>query len=376
MDTYKKDLWNYLQEETSKGRKVVLYGTGDGADKIIARLEERNIPVSGIFASPGFVRNRKFHDIQVETFESLYERFGRDMIALMCFGSSRPEVLDYADYIADKCEFYAPDVPVYGQNLFDTKFCEKHAGEINIVRGLLADELSRKTFDCIINARLTGNPVYLKLCEVTQEEADAVLPTDRKGLFLDLGAYDGDTVREFQALCHGAYRAVYAFEPDPKNYAKLTAWAASYAAAHPGAGPVHCVPAAAGAAPGTVVFHAGGGRQSSLLDTGAGLAGGRRRRPKETELAVESVDHVLGTARLDYAKLDVEGVEAEALDGMRDHLTAGAAGQLPKLLIAAYHHDEDIFRLPLHLWRLQPAYRIWLRKHPYVPAWEINLFAR
>ena len=51
------DLWNYLKNQTKAGRPVVLYGTGDGADKIMAVLEERGIPVSGIFASPGFVRD-------------------------------------------------------------------------------------------------------------------------------------------------------------------------------------------------------------------------------------------------------------------------------------------------------------------------------
>ena len=25
---------------------------------------------------------------------------------------------------------------------------------------------------------------------------------------------------------------------------------------------------------------------------------------------------------------------------------------------------------------LQPAYRVYLRKHPYVPAWELNFFCR
>lgn len=93
-------------------------------------------------------------------------------------------------------------------------------------------------------------------------------------------------------------------------------------------------------------------------------------------MAVESLDHLLGLARVDYAKLDVEGVEAEALRGMKDHLVPDGDGRLPQLLVAAYHHDDDLFRLPLLLWRLQPAYRVYLRKHPYVPAWELNFFCR
>ena len=68
MITFNTDLWTYLKQQN---RPAVLYGTGDGADKIIAVLEKNGIPVSGIFASPGFVRDRKFHGIQVEPFEKL-----------------------------------------------------------------------------------------------------------------------------------------------------------------------------------------------------------------------------------------------------------------------------------------------------------------
>ena len=39
----KNTLWEYLK---TAGKPVVLYGTGDGADKLIARLEENGIVIS------------------------------------------------------------------------------------------------------------------------------------------------------------------------------------------------------------------------------------------------------------------------------------------------------------------------------------------
>ena len=41
-------LWQYLK---NAGRPVVLYGTGDGADKVLARLAAEGITVSAVFAS-------------------------------------------------------------------------------------------------------------------------------------------------------------------------------------------------------------------------------------------------------------------------------------------------------------------------------------
>src|SRR5205823_5553646 len=40
--------------------------------------------------------------------------------------------------------------------------------------------------------------------------------------FVDCGAYDGDTLREFLSLTGGSFRRYWALEPDAENYAALT----------------------------------------------------------------------------------------------------------------------------------------------------------
>ena len=37
-----------------------------------------------------------------------------------------------------------------------------------------------------------------------------------------MGAYDGDTIKEFTDFTNGNYRHIYALEPDEKNFKKLT----------------------------------------------------------------------------------------------------------------------------------------------------------
>ena len=41
--------------------------------------------------------------------------------------------------------------------------------------------------------------------------------------YLDLGAYDGDTVQEFLQLTGGSYKKITAVEADRRNYRKLCA---------------------------------------------------------------------------------------------------------------------------------------------------------
>ena len=107
------------------------------------------------------------------------------------------------------------------------------------------------------------------------------------------------------------------------------------------------------------LFSDSGGRQSTLLT-------GQRHIVQAVD-----IDTLLEDERVTYIKMDVEGAEMEALKGGKEQIKRNK----PKLFIAAYHHDADIFLLPLFMWQLVPEYKVYLRKHPYVPAWELNFLA-
>ena len=85
---------------------------------------------------------------------------------------------------------------------------------------------------------------------------------------------------------------------------------------------------------------------------------------------VAAVDSLLGGVQAGYVKADVEGAERETLLGRKRTLRSK-----PKLNFAAYHRTEDIFSLPLLIAELNPEYRIFLRHHPYIPAWDTNIYA-
>ena len=68
-----KDIWNYLKNAQ---KPIVLYGTGDGADKIISVCDKKGIKVSGVFASDLFVRKREFCGMPVTSFDGARSAFG------------------------------------------------------------------------------------------------------------------------------------------------------------------------------------------------------------------------------------------------------------------------------------------------------------
>ncbi|MBP5185866.1 MAG: FkbM family methyltransferase [Clostridiales bacterium] len=355
----KTDIWQYL---TTARKPVVLYGTGNGADKILDQLILRNIPVSGVFASSTFVRDRSFRGFKVETYEALRARFP-DMIVLVCFGTSLPDVLSNIDRIRSECEVYAPDVPVYGKELFDSAFCEAHAEELEAVRGLLCDDLSRETFDRVINYKLTGDYMLLRPCESALEDITSILSLPDPAHYIDLGAYNGDTVAFYSKLFPQISK-ILAVEPDKRNFRKLNETVqALFGEDQDGSSSgdkkkvsVSCIRSLISDHDGTAFVPRNRGRGVHETEDA----------DKGEELTATSLVTLLRDLRADLIKMDVEGNELLAIRGGENIILRDK----PSLIVSCYHKSEDLFTLPLLLKKLVPEYNVYMRHHPHLLCWD------
>ena len=216
LDIKQQDLWSYLDNSSSP---VALYGTGDGADKIIKVLEERGLfgRVQAVFASDGFVRNRTFCGFKVESFDEVRARLGDGMIVLVCFGSALPEVLDNIERISKICETLIPDVPVCGDTLFDSAFAEENEDRLGRVYESLEDDISRECFANYVNYKLTGRTDLLEASETSDDEVSFLAGVPAGTYFLDLGAYNGDTVRRYMDLLPDGFLQVLGLGADEEG---------------------------------------------------------------------------------------------------------------------------------------------------------------
>ena len=357
------DLWSYL---AATEKTVVLYGMGNGADKIVKVCEEKGIAVADFFASDGFVRGQIFHGKRVLSWSETKEKYGAEnIIVLLCFGSSRPEVLETISRVADEAELYAPDVPAFGDGVIDAAFFEKHQAEINEARSLFSDAESLMIFDEVLAYKRSGDITHLMRAESDPDQImhTLVCPTQIR-TSVDLGAYTGDTVRELLALANGSIQEIYAFEPDARNFKKLSAYAETEtrAAVHP-----YCLGAWAGRE--TLCFDGSGNRNASMeVNRSQSLAD---RKIKISLVEGEAIDNILIGKNVDYIKYDVEGSEREALMGSVETIQRN----YPTLLVSLYHRNEDIFALPLLVKKLFPEYEgFYLRRFRGIPAWDLNLY--
>lgn len=335
------DLWNYLK---STDKKIVLYGIGNGADKIIKVLEDYGIEFHGVFATDGFVRDKIFHDFKLSTYTALKEQFS-DMVVLLCFGSAREEVFLNVQKIMSENEFFAPDVPVYGDNLFNMEFAKANKKKLERVYNLLADDLSKKTFECVVKFKLTGDVRYIFECEADENEPyDSFLKLSDKEIFADFGAYRGDTVEDFLSRVN-SYDKIYAVEPDMKTFKKLTAALGNKEN-------IILVNACVSSFDGVTEFSMSGSRGSTAS------------KGQDTVEAI-SMDTLLKDG-VTFIKMDVEGNEGLAIDGGKNIILK----YKPKMLISCYHRSEDVFDLPLRVADIRDDYKIYMRHFKSLPAWD------
>lgn len=353
------DVWQTLK---NTNKPIVFYGMGNGADKILRVMESLGMEAADFFASDGFVRGHTFHGKRVLSYTEACEKY-EDMLVVISFASSLPDVLAKFDEIDARFETVAPDVPVSGDTLFTYDwFCE-HRDEMEAVYRMLADGQSRSIFENIINYKLSGKLCYLRAA-VSDEDAvmKELVCADKIRSYLDLGAYNGDTVRRMFDFAP-QLNTVRAMEPDARNYKKLALYAEQETRAE-----VRTYPFAAWNKRETLTFRVEGNRNSTVAKNGTtGIA---VTQAKEKQIEAETPDAILDGASVDYIKYDVEGAEYEALLGTAETIAA----YRPHLLVSLYHRTEDLYRLPQLVKRLNPEYRLYLRRFRYVPAWDINLY--
>ncbi len=340
-----KDIWTYLQETK---RPVLIYGMGDGCDKIMAVCKKKNIAIAGIFASDEYVRGQEACGFRVTTYKEAKESFP-DMIALLAFGVFREDLMEKIKKIATETELLAPDVPLFGENLFDLAFCKENEEKIRKVYDMLSDDVSRKIYENIILYKLTGKIGYLLKSESAKaENLTTLLPYKAGDIYADLGAYDGDTVLEWHNLFpdHGK---IIAFEPNPKTFLKLVNNTKDIEN-------LENLPYAAWHKAETLTFNGKSGRSAAVSESG--------------KIQVEA--RALGEIceKCDFIKFDVEGAEKEAILGAKNLILK----EKPSLCISAYHRSEDIFSLAIEVKEIMPEYKVYLRHSPYIPAWDTQFY--
>ncbi len=352
-NSFSCDIWTELKNE---GLPILIYGMGNGADKIINVFEKYGIEYKDVFASDGFVRGHAYRGKTVISYTQACEKYGNDFVIVVSFGSKLPDVIERIYKLEEKHRVFCPDVPVCDGALFNEGFFDLHENELYKARSLFSDDISKEVFDNIIRFKLTGKPCYLKATAFYENEVDNILNLDAYRAYADLGAYNGDTIKKYTSLCNNI-NTIYAFEPDLRNFKKLSKYCEELTHINS-----FLFNNAVCECDRVLKFSSSGNRNSSGASSGS-------FQHKTVEIEGKALDNV--ATQVDFIKYDVEGLEYEALLGSKRLI-----GEcMPDLLVSMYHKSEDMYALPILINKLNPDYKLYLRRLPYIPAWDLNLYA-
>lgn len=330
---------------------IFIYGMGDGCEKVLTLFKRYGIECSGIFASDDFVREKEFAGFKLRRLADIENQYKEFNVA-MAFGTSLPELMNRIDGIYSRHTLIYPDTPVIGDEFFTREGFLKRFDDALAVSELLSDEQSRLVFTNVLSFKITGDIAYLRKAFTSQDESfNGILKLSDSEIYIDLGAYTGDTIAEFIQQTNGQYRRIYALEPNKKNFRKCvknTLELENISLYNSPAWSCDC----------SLNFTSGAGRQQQISDKGLSVW-------------ARSVDSILSGKECTYIKYDVEGADSNAILGSERTIKKYS----PKICTALYHRAYDIIDLPLLINRLNPHYKLFMRQYPYYPAWETNLFA-
>lgn len=371
------------------GQRLVLYGAGPYGRQMAGVLKKRGLNILCFCDDDPNLQGRSYEGLEVVGPDrlkdmgeiSIYLTVGTPVTMLRI--TERLSALGLRP-VEEKGLYRMYDLTTHGI-LWDTmEGFENHWGEIEEVVSWLGDEKSRYVYVNSLKARMLpfeGAHPWAMLAEGAQYWAPPEFKKLPDGVFLDIGAFIGDSLEYFiiNNLDCG-FRKVYSIEPMPENFEILKENARLLEQKYrlpPGR--IQCLNLALGCGRPVPDEPSWPPRhfatvfddlirqefpEARLFQTGHRLDD--RHQPNDSALAsdymeIQELDEYFKDERIDLIKMDVEGFEMDILRGGAELIRR----QKPKLAVCIYHKNSDMFVIPRYLKSLVQDYRMLVRHHHF-----------
>ncbi len=351
------------------GQNIVLFGAGGFGRMVNRKLSAFGVhPVAFTDNNPS-LWGKNIDGLVVLAPEEAASQYGQQAVFVVCIWNGEahdrmPDRLIQLKSLGCKAaitfgslfwKYRQSFLPHYCLDLPEKVLCQK-----NIVRSameLWSDRFSRDEFVAQIAFRASLDFTFVS----RSVGGKHYFPHDLFSLgnnevFIDCGAFDGDTIADFVHETGGNFRLLVAFEPDAATYSRLQERISRLD------GDVRLKiqssQKAIGRQTGTIAFDSTG---TMLSKIGSGVS----------KVDVIDLDSAIGHLNPTYIKFDIEGFEPEAL--------MGASGLLsrtrPILALSVYHKQDHLWKIPLLLSSLLPErYEFFLRPHG-AESWDLVCYA-
>jgi FkbM family methyltransferase len=320
---------------------LLLYGTGIYASWVKRFLDDENIKIDYVVVDKAFYNpNIFFYDFPVKIIDNVINEQPKVNIIL---GSSKlKEKIGYFSSCEKVSKITFFDISLFTG--FDKEFIEANFTVFKELYYRLEDDLSKEILVTFIKSK--QSLCSDELCKLNVEDEPAYFPSflhlNRNGVFVDCGAYDGDTTIMFNKLMlnkYGVGGGIYAFECDRLNVEKFKKNTVHLKN-------IRIIEKGCWSEKKQLSFFSEGTMNSKIIENG------------EFQIEVDSIDNIVQD-EISYIKMDIEGAELEALKGARNTILK----YKPQLAVSVYHKQEDLITIPQYILSLNQNYKLFLRHY-------------
>lgn len=323
------------------GEPLILFGASAFGLKVSRMLNQLNVNISYFCDNDTSKAGKSLNNIKIISTGEL-SNFGKDIK----IGITSAWALDIKRQLIElgyKNVHILPNTDTRIQ-YFNRDVILDANDDINRLINILEDEQSISSFKNLINYRYSKNINYLEAAIDNVEKEyfdDDIVHLTGQEIFVDGGAYDGNTTLEFVQKVDNKFLKAYLFEPDTLNYSKLCENMGTKSGDNR-----FDVHRAALYSKNTVLNFSDSGDMGSRIFSGGKI-----------EVNAVALDEAIDRAT--FIKLDVEGAEEEALLGSERIIKS----HKPKLAVCIYHKPQDLWKLPLLIKKLNDSYKIYIRHY-------------
>jgi FkbM family methyltransferase len=329
---------------------LLLFGASQLGLRALAGLRRLGIAPLAFVDNQPSKWNRNVGGLPVLSSAESVRRFGTSASFIVCIWRSKA-VMDQLESLGCRSavEFKAlfwrfPDEFLPNMRVDRPHLILQQARAVRDVFSALSDDESRIEFVQQIEWLLKYDFGLLQVASQNEQYFEKQLfTTHPQEVFVDCGAFTGDTLQAFLRHCPEP-RALHAFEPEPKNLAALLGWRNHQSEKLRDRVFVH-------------PFAASDRRQR--LRFNADGVGSSVDRFGSIEVETITLDEVLANEAVTFIKMDIEGGEPDAIAGA----TRVIARCRPVIAVCLYHRQEHLFTIPNKLREIYDGYKLYIRRY-------------
>ena len=220
-------------------------------------------------------------------------------------------------------------------------FYDNALGNEEEILSLYEEDLSKSIIRNRLEFYKSGNIKYIDAIPVNYNQyfQSEYYKIHDKEVYVDCGAFDGDSIKSFYNFTNGEYERVIGIEPDKISFCKLEENTKHY----------HDIE----------LFNCATGKEESEIKFDSkGVLGSAVSEFGEI-VEVKKIDDLLKDQKVTLIKMDIEGAELDTLMGAQTVIKR----YKPKLAVCIYHKIDDIIKIPRYLKELVPEYKFKVRQH-------------